>query len=313
MIYTVTLNPTLDITYVVKDLQRDETNIASQVLKGPGGKGINVSRALHNLRVDSLALALIGGFTGTEVEFLLHKEGLLLWLVRIASETRTNVVIMNQKDGTQMSITAQGPRVKPVEHQTLVRILDEITQAPGHLVLSGSIPPAVHPDIYDHLIRSAKGKGLITVLDTSGEPLRAGIMAGPHLIKPNRHELENLVGRKLSEEKELLEAARSIVASGVQTVVVSLGEEGALMVDTERAWRGRGPVIRGKDTVGAGDSMVAGLLMGMLQAKPPDEIFRMGLACGTAAVMSPAQQLSKPGTFKRALPGIKVEEIKRKK
>ncbi len=313
MIYTVTLNPTLDITYVVEDLQPDETNIASQVIKGPGGKGINVSRALHNMRVDSLALALIGGFTGTEVEFLLHKEGLLLWLVRIANETRTNVAVLNQKDGMEMNITAQGPRVKPVEHQTLVRILDEITQSPGHLVLSGSLPPAVHPDIYDSLIRKAKSKGLVTVLDTSGEPLRAGIIAGPDLIKPNLHELENLVGRRLASEAELLEAAGHVIEIGVGSVVVSLGEEGALMVEAERAWRGKGPVIQGRETVGAGDSMVAGLLMGMLSGKPPEEIFRTGLACGTAAVMSPGQQLCRPGTFKRALPRIKVAEIKRKK
>ncbi len=312
MIYTVTLNPTLDITYVVEELKPDETNIASQVIKGPGGKGINVSRALHNMRVDSLALALIGGFTGTEVEFLLHKEGLLLWLVRISNETRTNVVVLNQADGTEMNITAQGPRIKPVEHQTLTRILDEITQSPGHLVLSGSLPPAVHPDIYDHLIRKAKSKGLTAVLDTSGEPLRAGIMSGPDLIKPNRRELENLVGRELESEDALLEAAASVVASGVGTVVVSLGEDGALMVDAEHAWRGRGPKIQGQETVGAGDSMVAGLLMGMLGEKPKEEIFRTGLACGTAAVMSPGQQLVKPGTFKRALPRIKVEEIKRK-
>ncbi len=313
MIYTVTLNPTLDITYVVEDLQEDETNIAEEVIKGPGGKGINVSRALHNMRVDSLALALIGGFTGTEVEFLLHKEGLLLWLVRIANETRTNVAILNQKDGTEMNITAQGPRIKPVEHQTLTRVLDEITQSPGHLVLSGSLPPAIEPDIYDRLIRKAKSKGLTTVLDTSGEPLRAGILAGPDLIKPNRRELENLVGRRLANEADLLEAAGSVVHSGVGTVVVSLGEEGALMVGAEKAWRGRGPIIQGRETVGAGDSMVAGLLMGMLSGKPPEEVFRTGLACGTAAVMSPGQQLCKPGTFKRALPRIKVEEIKRKK
>lgn len=312
MIYTVTLNPTLDITYVVSDLKADRNNQAKRVLKSPGGKGINVSRALHNMRTDSVALALIGGYTGTEVEYLLRKEGLLIWLVRISNETRTNVFILNERTGRELNVTSQGPQIKPTEHKTLLKMVNEVAHSPGYLVLSGSIPPALPSDIYGLLIRQAKKRGLFTVLDTSGEPLRACLSQKPHLVKPNRHELEQLVGRRLTSDAAVLRAASDIVADGVETVVVSLGEHGAMLVQKDRAFRGYGPAVDGRETVGAGDATVAGLLIALQQGKPAQECLRVGMACGTAAVMEPGPQLCKPASFKRALPLIRVEEIERK-
>lgn len=312
MIYTVTLNPTLDITYVVDHLKSGHTNQAKRVLKSPGGKGINVSRALHNMRTDSVALALIGGFTGTEVEHLLRREGLLIWLVRISNETRTNVFILDEKTSEEVNVTSQGPKIKAIEHKTLLKMINEVVRSPGYLILSGSIPPAVQSDIYGLLIRKAKRKGIFTVLDASGEPLRSGIPEKPHLIKPNRHELEQLLGRGLATDARVLKAAMEIVEAGVETVIVSLGEDGAILVRKDCAFRGRGPAIDGHETVGAGDATVAGILIAMQQGKPPGEMLRIGMACGTAAVMEPGPELCKPASFKRALPLIQIEEITRK-
>ncbi len=310
MIYTVTLNPTLDITYVVGDLKPGQPNPAKRVLKSPGGKGINVSRALHDMRTDSVALALVGGFTGTEVEHLLRSEGMLVWLVRISNETRTNVFILDERSGQELNVIAQGPRIKPAEQKMLLKMVNEVVKAPGYLVCSGSLPPEVDSNIYGLMIRRARKRGLFTVLDTSGEPLRSCISEQPHLVKPNRDELEKLVGRRLSTDAKVLKAARNIVAAGVETVVVSLGKEGAMLVRADCALRGWGPAIDGRETIGAGDATVAGLLIAMQQGKPPAEMLRVGMACGTAAVMEAGPRLCKPATFKRALPQIEIQEIK---
>jgi 1-phosphofructokinase family hexose kinase len=308
MIYTVTLNPTLDITYVLEEISFGEPVTALEVLKSPGGKGINVSRALRSMGMDSVATTIVGGYAGEELLDLLQKEGLILQVVKIGSETRTNVVVYGRNDKRELVIRDAGPSVEETETEKISSFIFGVARSPEVLVLSGSVPPGVKADVYFHLIQEAKSRGIKTVLDSDGEPFRYGIEAGPYLIKPNLTELKWLAGGELDDENAVLEYCGGLLSNGVEIVVVSLGSGGAMMVTRDGAWKGTVPVIE-ENTIGAGDSMVAGILIGIVQSRPLEEVFQTGLACGVSAVMNPGPGLCEPATYKNALQKVQVRNI----
>jgi 1-phosphofructokinase family hexose kinase len=303
MIYTITLNPTLDITYVLDKFAFGEPVTALQVLKSPGGKGVNVSRALRAMGTDSVAMSMVGGHVGDEVLDLLQAEGLILQIVRIKSETRTNVIILGQRDGKELMIRAAGPPVEKTETERISNLIFQIAQTPEVLV-----PPGVQDDIYYSITTEGKSRGSKVIVDTEGGPLVTAIEAGPYLIKPNIIEFSEMVGQKLTSEEEVIDHARVLNEKGVEIVVVSMGKKGALLVTKDAAMRGTVPVISA-DTVGAGDSMVAGLVMGIVQRLPLERVFHIGLACSVSAVMNPGPGLAEPEGFAKAFPQIKIESI----
>ena len=309
MIYTVTLNPTLDITYVLDEITFEEPVRASQVLKNPGGKGINVSLALHSMGMHSIAVGLIGGFTGKEVLALLTEEGLDLRFTEIENETRTNVVILGEKGGNELAIRSEGPVVTEEKTELISRFILEIAQPPGLLVLSGSLPPGIRDDIYASLITYGKSQGMKTILDSHDEPFRLAVDAGPYLIKPNLEELSRLAGREFADTDAVIEYCKGLIGKGVEIVVISLGGNGALIVTDKEAWMGMVPCIEGEHTIGAGDSMVAGMIMGIVEDKPLEEMFKTGLACGLSAVMNEGPGLCEPKTFNQAQSLIEIERI----
>lgn len=258
--------------------------------------------------MDSVATTIVGGYAGEEFLDLLQKEGLILQVVKIGSETRTNVVVYGQKDGRELVIRAAGPPVEETEAEKISSFIFNVAGSPEVLVLSGSLPPGVKEDIYFHLIKEAKLRDIRTVLDSDGEPLRHGIEAGPYLVKPNLAELKWLAGFELDDENAVLEYCGRLLGNGVEVVVVSLGRGGAMMVTRKGAWRGTVPAVS-ENTVGAGDSMVAGILIGIVQSRPLEEVFRTGLACGVSAVMNPGPGLCEPETYKEAYPKIEVQKI----
>lgn len=308
MIYTVTLNPTLDITYVLDKIVFGEPLKALEVIKSPGGKGINVSRALRAMGTDSVTMGLVGGHVGEEVLDLLQDEGLILQIVRIKRDTRTNVIILGARDHCELVIKASGPPVDRAEADRITNLIFQIAQAPEILVLSGSLPPGVSEDIYHEITMEGKSRGSKVVLDSQGAALAAGLEAGPYLVKPNLAELQGLAGRELVEEPEIIEFCRGLSKKGVEIVVVSLGGSGALMVTRDRVLRGVVPVVSG-DTVGAGDSMVAGLVMGIIQSLALERVFQIGLACSVAAVMNQGPGLAEPETFAKASALVRVENL----
>lgn len=305
-IYTVTLNPTMDITYILEEIAFNQPVKAVKVMKNPGGKGINVSRALHNMHIQSTAIAMIGGYTGEEIVGYLRGEDLNIQFVKIRQENRTNVIILNRRDSRELIIRSAGPQVSEGEAEQVFRFILDIAKPPGILVLSGSIPPGMRADIYASLIQAAKSRGLLTILDSDGEPLAKGIAAAPFLIKPNRDELERLAGRNFRKIETMVDYCRGLIERGLEIVVVSLGKDGALMVTRDGAWRGKVPLIEREDTVGAGDSMVAGLVMGLIESQPVEQVFRMGLACGLSAVINPGPDLCEPETYSRALEQARI-------
>jgi 1-phosphofructokinase family hexose kinase len=309
MIYTVTLNPTLDITYILDEITFEKPVRASQVLKNPGGKGINVSIALNSMGIHSVAIGLIGGFTGEEIHALLKDEGLDLRFIEIENETRTNVDILGEKDGNELAIRSAGPAVKEEKTELITRFILDIAQPPGILVLSGSLPPGMRDDIYASLIAYGKSQGMKAILDSHDEPLRLGIDAGPYLIKPNLEELRRLAGREFAKTDAIIEYCRGLIEKGIEIVVISLGGSGALIMTDKEAWIGMVPCIEGEHTIGAGDSMVAGLIKGIIEDKPLEELFKIGLACGLSAVLNEGPGLCEPETFNEALSQIKMERI----
>lgn len=309
MIYTVTLNPTLDITYLVDRIKLCGTVKAIEVIKSPGGKGINVSRVLRAMGTDSIAITLIGGFTGEEVLSLLHEESLILQIVKIENETRTNVIIRGRDDGQELVIRAAGPPVKETETERINRIILRMTTSPEVLVISGSLPPGIGEDIYFKLITEGKKRGSRVILDAEGEPFRIGIESAPHIVKPNKFEIETFAGRTLDSENDLIAVAREIIAKGVEVVVISLGAEGALWVSSDTVMRGWVPKIE-EDAVGAGDSMVAGIVMGLVQGESSMEVFHRGLACALASVMSKGPALATPEFFEKASRLVNVDSVK---
>ncbi len=308
MIYTVTLNPTLDITYVLDKITFEESVKALEVVKNPGGKGVNVSRALKMMGTDSVTLALIGGFTGLEVLDLLHLEGLILQIVRIEAETRTNVVVLGNRDRLELVIRSVGP---PVENEDIDRISDLIMHTSGvpeMIVLSGSLPRGVDDDAYYRLVMEGKSRGSMVILDSAGGPLKEGIKAAPMLIKPNRVELEGLAGCKLEGRRQLVEFCREMLSHGIEIMVVSLGGDGAIMVTRDIVLKGTVPFID-NDTVGAGDSMVAGMITGLTRSLPIQEVFHMGLAYSVATVLNKGPGLTTPEAYEQVAPQVRVEPI----
>lgn len=308
MIYTLTMNPTLDITYVVNEIGFGEPVRALEVVKTPGGKGINVSRALRAMGTDSVAMGMVGGYVGEEVLDLLQEEGLILQIAKIKSETRTNVIVVARHDNRQLVIRAVGPPVDRGETETFTGMIFRTAVAPEVLVLSGSLPPGADPGIYREITVEGKSRGSKVVIDSEGPPLSEGIQAGPFLIKPNLMELQELAGRSLATDKERIEFCKTLNERGVEMVVVSMGPDGALLVSDDAVLRGHVPSLS-DDTVGAGDSMVAGLLIGMVQDLPIERTFHIGLACSVSAVMNEGPGLAEPETFAAAFPRVKIEKL----
>ncbi len=308
MIYTLTLNPTLDITYVVEEISFGEPVRAVEVLKSPGGKGINVSRVLRAMGTDSVAMGMTGGYVGEEVLDLLQEEGLILQITKIKSETRTNVIVLGKRDGRQLVVRAAGPPVDKAEVDKVVDTIFMTAQAPEILVLSGSLPPGMSNDMYHEITVEGKSRGSKVVIDSEGPPLAAGVTAGPYLIKPNLTELQELAGTELSSDADIVAFCRKLNAGGIEMVVVSLGADGALMVTSEVALQGVVPRLT-EDTVGAGDSMVAGMVIGIVQGLPLERTFHMGLAASVAAVMNHGPGLTNPENFATAFPQVKVKTI----
>ena len=309
MIYTVTLNPTLDITYSIEEMSFGEPMRALEVEKSPGGKGLQVSRALRSLGMDSVAIGLMGGYIGDEVLDLLQKEGLILQVVKIESDTRTNVIVLDRSSHRELSIWAPGPPLDDKDADTILELISSITVTPEVIVLAGSLPPGMRNDIYYTLVNQWKAMGTKVILDSKGEPMRHGVEAGPYMIKPNRRELEQIAGREFADDEAIMDYCDVYFEKGISVVLVSMGKDGALMVTPDGAWRGHVPSVSG-DTVGAGDSTVAGFVMGITRSEPLDTAFLMGLASGVSTVMTPGSALCNPISFERVQSHIQIEKVR---
>ena len=282
MIYTVTLNPAVDRELTVPAIEFDSVLRASAWRVDYGGKGFNVSRMLRALGADSVALGFAGGRSGELLRDGLASLGIGADFVWVAGETRTNVSIVTETHDHYVKANEPGPTISAVEEMALVKKVRQLAKAGDWWVLAGSLPPGIPAAIYTQLTSDIQAAGAQVILDTSGAALRDGCAARPFLAKPNEGEIHKLTGLPVGSMAEIAAAAQAMQQSGVANVVVSLGKKGALLADAESVWLAASPKIQEKNPIGAGDSMVGGLVWGLSQGLPLPEALRWGIACGAA-------------------------------
>ena len=286
MIYTVTFNPAIDYVMEVGALEQGGTNRSRREAYYPGGKGINVSTVLKSLGVESTALGFAAGFTGRALEEMLVQGGIASELLFLPSgETRINVKL---KDVQITEINARGPHIPPQALEQLFHRLDRLSGG-DLLVLAGSIPGTLPEDIYQQILERLAGRGVECVVDATGPLLLRVLSYRPLLIKPNRQELGELFGPVPEDEAEIVRCGRRLRKMGARNVMISLGAQGALLVSEEdRAYAMPTLAHREqvKNTVGAGDSMVAGFLAGYLAGQGYEYAFRLASAAGGASACS---------------------------
>lgn len=278
MIYTVTFNPAVDYVVHLNAFTPGETNRSVSEEVYFGGKGINVSIILAQLGMESTALGFVAGFTGEALEKALVAGGTRTDFIRLPEGmTRINV---KMKGNCETEINASGPRIDAASLEKLFAKL-EVPQAGDTLVLAGSVPGSLPADIYEQILKKLSGRGIRFVVDATGKLLLNVLKYRPFLIKPNRAELEEICGRKLDTQEKLVEGASELKAMGAQNVLISLGKDGALLLD-EHGKVHTHEVLGGKpvNTVGAGDSMVAGFIAGC--EKGYEHALLMGVAAGGA-------------------------------
>ena len=282
MIYTVTLNPAIDYVMRANSINLGETNRASGEELHLGGKGINVSAVLRELDEESTALGFVGGFTGEYLENGLKSLGIKTDFVHISSGiTRINVKL---KSTLETEINAKGPSVTEDELSSLMEKLDG-ARSGDTVILAGSVPSSLPSDIYENILKSLDGKGVRFVVDAEGELLLRSLKYRPFLIKPNLFELSQISARELKDDADIEKAARELQKMGAVNVLVSLGEGGAILIDENgKTHRAPAPKITPVDTVGSGDSMVAGFLSGVKNGY--EYALKLGVAAGTATAAS---------------------------
>jgi 1-phosphofructokinase family hexose kinase len=309
IIATVTANPSIDQHILIDRLVKDDAIRAREIRRDPGGKGINVSRVLKELGGETAAFAITGGGAGYILKNLLRERGIPLESVEVLEETRINFIFTDRSDRTQTRISAPGPWV-PLEsaHELIAKALRH-RPAPRWWVLGGSLPRGIPTDFYARIVRPLRTVGAECFLDADDDALKIGIEAQPYAIKPNESELARLVGRRLRDESAFLDAAREVVRTGVELVALTLGDKGALLVTRDTAVRSLAPRVEVRSKVGAGDSFLAGLVLGLSRGDSLAEAARLATAAGTAAVIHEGTQLCRSEDVARMLPLVSVETV----
>lgn len=284
MVYTLTLNPALDFTVFGDEVIRGEINESKKEFAISGGKGINVSRCLKELGVESVATGFLAGFTGEKIETDLKLAGIKTDFVKLKNGfSRINVKI---RDGAETDINGQGPEIT---EENLAELFEKFKNIKSGdiLVLAGSVPKTIPQNIYALIIKKLLNKGIKFVVDARGEALKEVLKYKPFLIKPNLPELEELFNLKISNNAEVIKYAKILKEQGAENVVVSLGGNGAVFVTSENEVIVENAITGTvKNTVGAGDSMVAGIIAGYIKTKEYNFALKLGIAAGSATAFS---------------------------
>ncbi|WP_088281226.1 1-phosphofructokinase [Kineosporia sp. A_224] len=290
MILTITLNPSVDRTIVVDELRRGAVHRATSGRVDPGGKGINVARALSAHGIKTTAVVALGGAEGHHLAAMLEVAGIEVVGVPISGSTRSNVTVV-EPDGTTTKLNEPGAALTEAETSAVLGVVAGQAAGAEWVVLSGRLPPGADVDLYARIVHLADRAGALAVLDTSGPALAAGIAAGPALVKPNAEELEELVGRPLETVGDVVKACRDVLDAGAGQVLASLGADGAILVGPEGVLHARGPHVHPLSSVGAGDALLAGFLAGGGRGR---EALAAAVAWGTAAVSLPGSRMPGP-------------------
>ena len=285
MIYTITVNPSIDYVLQLKNLNTGEVNRTQNDVKLPGGKGINVSRIMKELQVDSTALGFVGGATGSMFEELLSQHDLKTSFTKVKEDTRINVKINAVDQNEETEINGAGPAITTDERQSFMDNLSDIGEG-DIVVMAGSLCKNLDSKFYLDIAEKIQKQGAEFIIDTTGQALLDTLPLHPLVVKPNHHELADLFKVTFKNEQEIIDYARKLLEKGAKHVLVSMAGDGALLVTKDKAYKANAPKGTVINSVGAGDSMIAGFAGTFMETKDPIESFHMGAACGSATAFS---------------------------
>jgi len=291
-IITVAFNPTIDKTTSITALVPEKKLRCAQPTFEPGGGGINVARAIKKLGGEATAIYPAGGYSGKFLNVLMEREHVPVISVETKSHTRENLIVFDKSTAQQYRFGMPGSEVTEEEWRQVLKIIEESN--PEFIIASGSLPPGVPVDIFSKIACIAKDKKAKLIIDTSGEALKKAVETGVYLIKPNLAELSSLVGIDEVHHEKVHDIAKDIITRKCcQAVIVSLGPAGAMLITKDEVFHAIPPVVKRLSTVGAGDSMLAGIVLSLAGGKSWKETLQYGVACGTAATLNPGTELCK--------------------
>ncbi|OPX45423.1 tagatose-6-phosphate kinase [Ruminiclostridium hungatei] len=282
MITALSLSPAVDRIYMIDNFTPGSLYRVGNCIQSAGGKGINVSRVLKILEAPVRVLGFKAGSTGQWLEKSLEDLGAETGFIPVEGQSRTNNNIIDKINGLETEILEEGPTIDNEAWEVFLQKFRLCLRDTKVLVCSGGLPRGLGADTYAGLIREAGKAGVKTMLDSSGEVLKQGVEAGPYLIKPNLKELSTYFNRQFGSDGQIVEACREIIKKGVSIVVTSLGEKGALLVSEDKVLKARPLEVKALNTIGSGDSMVAGISKGLAEELPLEECFRLGCACAAS-------------------------------
>lgn len=292
-IITITFSPCIDKSTAVAALVPEKKLVCATPKLEPGGGGINIARAIKKLGGAATAIFPSGGYTGKYFNHLLEKENIPAVIIETANETRENIIVVDEATNNQYRFGMPGTGLTAAEWKKCLLAVEEMSDV-EFIIASGSLPPGVPDTIYALLAKIAKSKNAKFIVDTSGEALKHAAAEGVYMLKPNLGELSSLAGKKEIQPGEVKTIAREIIAKGnCEVIVVSMGADGAMLVTAEIAGIFKPPAVERKSTVGAGDSMVAGIVFYLAQGKDLTQSVQYGVACGTAATLNAGTELCK--------------------
>jgi 6-phosphofructokinase 2 len=298
-IVTLTLNPAIDKSTTVNSIVPERKLRCTQPVFEPGGGGINVSRAIRKLGGHSSAIFMAGGHSGKYLQHLVEQEGVESIVIDFEGQTRENLIVVDSSSNSQYRFGMPGHELKNNEWQKCLELLEN-SSGIQYIVASGSLPPGVPLDFFGRLAAVGKKVNAKLIVDTSGEPLRHATNEGVFMIKPNLGELSNLYGTDELQEADVLRAAQTIIKNGgSEVMVISMGASGAMLVTKDEVIESPSPTVRKRSTVGAGDSMVAGMVLALSKGYNWQQVLQYGIAAGTATTMNSGTELCKKQDVER--------------
>jgi 1-phosphofructokinase/tagatose 6-phosphate kinase len=312
MIITVTLNAAIDKSLEVPNFSPGRRHRSVDQTTMPGGKGVNVARALKRLGRPVIATGLAGGSTGTRIVEALTEESILSDFVRIRDESRTNIAVLDPTTGVQTEVNERGPGVSPAELRLFTDKLLYLGQGASICVFAGSLPRGVEADAYADMIRELRRLGVVTLIDTDGEPLRQAVRAEPDVILPNVLEAEELVGHEFNDEEDRTRAVAEMAALGAREAIMTVPDGCYARILTEhgpRLYRARTEEQEARAAIGSGDAFLAGYVATRYSGGTPEDCLRFGVACGAESTQHFGAGVIDPAKVERLLAEVEVEQI----
>jgi 1-phosphofructokinase/tagatose 6-phosphate kinase len=312
MIITITLNAALDKTLEVPNFTPGRRHRTVDQTTMPGGKGVNIARAIKRLGQPVIATGLTGGATGTRIEEALSHEAILNGFIRIREESRTNTAVLDPTTGEHTEINERGPLISAMELELFRDKLLYLAKGAGMCVFAGSLPRGVEPDIYASLIREVKKLGVLTIVDTDGDPLRLAVRAEPHVVSPNELEAEELVGHEFNDDDDRAQAVLEMIQMGAGEAIMTVSDGCYAQVLEDGVpvlYRVRVEEQEARSSIGSGDAFLAGYVAARYAHRSPVECLRYGVACGAESTQHFGAGLLDPGKVDRLLPEVEADRV----